>query len=191
MRSPLMAALAAGILLCTASSAAAQTAAVHQGFWLGAGLGVGSARLSCSICQGNRGGGTSGYLRAGFTITRQMLVGLEGNAWYRSQDNVDHSLNSLQAVFLFYPGARSGLYVKTGLGLAKYTAKDGEDRVSSQALAGSVGLGYELRLARTFSIVPYANFMGSAGADVRLNDSIAGLAANTSLLQFGLGLTLH
>ena len=191
MRSPLTAALAAGLLLVSASGVAAQKAAVHKGFWVGAGIGVGSARLSCQICQGNRGSGTSGYLRTGFTISPQMLVGLEGTVWYKTASEVDHMLTSLQGVFYFYPQANSGLYIKTGLGLAQYSAKNSEDKISSQALAGSIGLGYEIRVSRSMSFVPYANFLGSAGADVRLNDNIAGLAANTSLIQFGIGLTLH
>jgi hypothetical protein len=188
MRSPLTAALIAGLLV-SASPAAAQ--AVHKGLWAGAGLGVGSARLSCQICLGHRAGGTSGYLRAGATITRQMLVGLELNAWTHNEDNVDHLLGSLQAVFLFYPQPKSGLYIKTGLGMAQYTAKDDEDEISSQALAGSIGFGYEIKVARSMSIVPYTNFIGSTGADVRLNDNIAGLGANTSLFQLGIGITLH
>jgi opacity protein-like surface antigen len=190
MRSPLTAALAAALLLVgTSSSAAAQ--AVHKGIWFGAGLGVGSARLSCQICQANRGSGTSGYLRAGATVTRQILVGLEGTAWTRNEDDIDFLLGSLQAVVFFYPQPNSGLYIKTGLGVSQYSAKDSEDKISSQALAGSVGLGYEIKVARSMSIVPYANFLGSTGADVRLNDNIAGLGANTSLIQFGIGLTLH
>lgn len=189
MRSPLTAALAAVLLLACTTAGAAQ--ATRKGAWIGAGLGVGSARLSCQICQGHRGGGTSGYLRAGATITRQMLVGLEGSVWYKTEDEIDHMLGSLQAVFYFYPQPQSGLYVKTGLGMSQYTAKDDEDEISSKALAGSIGLGYEIKVTRSMSIVPYANFIGSAGADVRLNDNIAGLGANSSLIQFGIGLTLH
>jgi hypothetical protein len=189
MRSPLTAALAAVLLLVCTSAAAAQ--ANRKGVWIGAGVGVGSARLSCQICQGHRGGGTSGYLRAGATITRQMLVGLEGSVWYKTEDEIDHMLGSLQAVVYFYPQPTGGLYVKTGLGMSQYTAKDDEDEISSKALAGSIGLGYEIKVTRSMSIVPYANFIGSAGADVRLNDNIAGLGANSSLIQFGIGLTLH
>lgn len=189
MRSPLIAALAAALLLVSPGRAAAQ--AEHKGLWLGAGLGVGSARLSCQICQGNRGSGTSGYLRAGATITRQMLVGLEGTVWYKSDGDVDHMLGSLQGVFYFYPQPTSGLYIKTGLGLSQYSAKDSEDKISSQALSGSIGLGYEVRVSRSMSIVPYANFIGSMSADVRLNNNIAGLGANSSLFQLGIGVTLH
>lgn len=189
MRSPLIAALAAGLLLVSPGRAAAQ--AVHKGLWVGAGVGVGSARLSCQICQGQRGGGTSGYLRAGATITRQMLVGLEGTVWYKTEGEVDHLLGSLHGVFYLYPQPNSGLYIKTGLGMSQYSAKDSEDEISSQALSGSIGLGYEIRVARSMSIVPYANFIGSTGADVRLNDNIAGLGANSSLFQLGIGLTLH
>jgi hypothetical protein len=46
-------------------------------------------------------------------------------------------------------------------------------------------------MGRGLSIVPYANFLGSTGGDVRFNDTVSGLSANTSLLQFGVGLTLH
>ncbi|HWA16278.1 MAG TPA: hypothetical protein VG817_07590 [Gemmatimonadales bacterium] len=188
MRSPLMAALAAGLLL-SASPVAAQ--AVHKGLWAGAGLGVGSARLSCQICLGHRAGGTSGYVRAGATITRQMLVGLEANAWTHNENDVDHLMTSLQGIFMLYPDPRSGLYIKTGLGVSQYSAKDDEDKISSQALSASIGFGYEIGVSKSMSIVPYANFIGSAGADVRLNDNIAGLGANSSLFQLGIGLTLH
>jgi hypothetical protein len=189
MRSPLTAALAAGLLLVGTSEAAAQ--AVRKGLWIGAGLGAGSARLSCQICVGNRAGGTSGYLRAGATLTRQMLVGLEATAWTHNENDVDHLLSSLQGVFYFYPQPTTGLYIKTGLGVAQYSAKDDEDKISSQALAGSIGFGYEVKVSRSMSIVPYANFIGSTGADVRLNDNIAGLGANSSLFQLGIGVTLH
>ena len=33
--------------------------------------------------------------------------------------------------------------------------------------------------------------MGTTGADLRFNDTVSGLSANTSLFQLGVGLTLH
>jgi len=94
-------------------------------------------------------------------------------------------------VVLLYPKPTSGFYLKTGLGISQFSAKDNTDKVSSQALSGQVGLGYEVAMGRGLSIVPYANFLGSSGGDVRFNDTVSGLSANTSLLQFGVGLTLH
>ncbi|HWA56704.1 MAG TPA: outer membrane beta-barrel protein [Gemmatimonadales bacterium] len=191
MRSPLLAGLATALLLLPPATASAQRAAEHHGVWVGAGVGLGSAKLSCNVCRPDRTGGTAAYLRAGATITQSVLVGLEATGWYRSKDDIDQLLGSLQAVVLLYPRKASGFYLKTGLGISQFSAKDNQDEVSSQALSMQFGLGYEVAMGRNMSIVPYANFLGSTGADVRFNNTVAGLSANTSLLQFGVGLTLH
>ncbi|HXI20928.1 MAG TPA: autotransporter outer membrane beta-barrel domain-containing protein, partial [Gemmatimonadales bacterium] len=72
-----------------------------------------------------------------------------------------------------------------------FSAKDNQDEVSSHALAGQVGVGYEVPMGRSLSIVPFANFLGSTGGNIRFNNTVTDLSANTSLLQFGVGLTLH
>jgi hypothetical protein len=48
-----------------------------------------------------------------------------------------------------------------------------------------------MAIGRSMSIVPFANFIGTSGADVRFNDTVSGLGAKTSLIQVGVGLTLH
>ena len=191
MRSPLFAALASALLFMSTSPLAAQRVAERHGLWAGAGIGLGSARLSCEVCRTGRTGGTAGYLRAGATVTKAILVGLEATGWYKSQNDIDQLLGSLQAVVLLYPRPASGFYLKTGLGISQFSAKDNTDKVSSQALSAQIGLGYEVAMGRGLSIVPYANFLGSTGGDVRFNDTVSGLSANTSLLQFGVGVTLH
>jgi hypothetical protein len=185
------AALIASLVLMSATPLEAQRVANRQGLWFGGGVGIGSARLSCTVCRAGRDGGTSGYLRVGATVTKQLLLGAETMIWYHSQANVDYLLGSVQAVVLLYPMTNSGFYIKTGLGIAQYSAKDPNNKVSSQALAGQVGVGYEVAIGRAMSIVPYANFLGTSGADVRYNDTISGFGANTSLIQVGVGLTLH
>jgi hypothetical protein len=191
MRSPLIAALAGALLLGSSASLLAQRAAERHGVWVGAGIGLGSAKLSCDICRLDRTGGTSGYLRAGATVSKAVLVGLEATGWYKSKSNVDQLLGSLQAVVFLYPRPTSGFYLKSGLGISQFSAKDDQDEVSSQALSMQFGVGYEVAMGRGLSIVPYANFLGSTGGDVRFNDTVSGLSANTSLLQFGVGVTLH
>ena len=61
----------------------------------------------------------------------------------------------------------------------------------SQAPAGTVSVGYEVAMSQSLSIVPYANFLGSTGGHIRFNDTISGVSAKTSLIQLGVGLTLH
>ena len=191
MRRISRAALVASLFVLSASGLQAQRAASHRGVWLGGGIGMGSARLSCTVCRSGRDGGGSGYLRIGATVTPQLLIGGEALAWYHSAGNLSFLLGSVQAVVFLYPMPTSGFYIKTGFGLAQYSAKDPNNKISSQALAGQVGVGYELAVGRGMSIVPYANFLGTTGADVRFNDTVSGLGAKTSLIQVGVGLTLH
>jgi hypothetical protein len=186
-----MAGLAAVLLLLPMTTLSAQKAAERHGVWIGAGVGLGSAKLTCNVCRTDRTGGTAAYLRAGATITRAVLIGVEASGWYKSKDNIDQLLGSLQAVVLLYPRPASGFYLKTGLGISQFSAKDKQDEVSSQALSMQFGLGYEVAMGRGMSIVPYANFLGSTGGDVRFNNTVSGFSANSSLLQFGVGLTLH
>lgn len=191
MRCMLRAVLFASVLVLGSSELLAQRTAAHRGVWLGAGLGMGSARLSCTICRAGRDGGASGYLRVGATLTPRFLLGGETAIWYHSENDMSFLLGSILAVVYLYPMNNSGFYIKTGLGVAQYSAKDQNDEISTQALAGQIGVGYEVMVARNLSIVPFANFQGTAGADVRFNNTVSNLSANTSLIQVGLGITMH
>jgi hypothetical protein len=184
--------LVASLLLLAASPRLeAQRVAERHGFWFGGGIGMGSARLSCSICRAGRDGGMSGYLRLGATITPQLLIGGETTVWYHTASSVDYLLGSVQAVLYLYPAKRSGFYLKTGLGMAQYSAKDSADKLSTQALAAQVGVGYEVAIGTSMSIVPYANLLATSAADLRFNSTVSSLSAKTSLLQIGVGITLH
>jgi hypothetical protein len=142
------------------------------------------------VCRAGRDGGTSGYLRVGATVSRQVLVGGEIIAWYHSENQLDFLLGSVMAVAIVYPKVDKGFFLKTGLGLSRYTAKDANIKVSSQAIAASLGLGYDIPVTGNVLIVPFANFLGTTGGDVRVDQTVSGLAARTSLLQFGVGVTL-
>jgi hypothetical protein len=183
-------AIGALLLLTLAAPLHAQRAAVRHGVWIGAGIGSGSARLSCDICRGNRERSTSGYLRIGATLSRTVLVGVEGSAWYDA-GSIDKLLSALQGVVLLYPSPTSGFYLKAGLGVMQYSAKDNTDEASSKALSAQVGMGYELAVMRGLSVVPFANLYGSTAADLRFNNTVANLSAKTSLIQVGVGVTLH
>ncbi len=184
------AALVASLLLAPPAALGAQEAGSHRGFFLGAGVGHGSAQLTCSICQGGRDGGTSGYLTAGYSVARRVRLGAEILGWYKG-GQVDYLLTSAQVVAVLYPLPRSRFFLKTGFGVAKYAAEDSDDSVKTQAFAGQVGVGYEVPVGRGLSLVPFANFLGTTGGDVRFNDTVSSLSANTSLIQVGIGIGLN
>lgn len=185
------AALVVSLLLAPPAALGAQEAGSHHGFALGAGLGHGSAQLTCSICQGGRDGGTSGFLSAGYAVTSRIRLGAEVLAWYKGGQQVDYLLTSAHLIAVLYPLAGNGLFIKTGFGIAKYAAEDDTDAVKTKAFAGQVGVGYEVPVGRGFSLVPFANFLGTAGGDVRFNNTVSNLSANTSLIQVGIGIGLN
>src|SRR5437879_8663643 len=55
--------------------AAQQQRQARDGFWFGAALGRGWARVSCDICKGTYHGGLSGALRLGGGVSRNVLIG--------------------------------------------------------------------------------------------------------------------
>jgi hypothetical protein len=180
-----------GLSLALPGAGQAQGAVRGQGVFLGAGLGVGSARLSCRICQGGRDGGGAAYLQFGLPASRNVLLGIETLGWYDG-GSVAQLLVSVQAIALLYPRRSSGFYLKGGAGIVEFSAKDDAgNEVSSQAIGLQVGVGLEVPMGRNLALVPFANFMGSTGGDVKFNNTVGQLSANTSLIQVGLGLTLH
>ena len=183
------AALAACLLVSVPAVLAAQARARH-GSWFGIGLGRGSVRLSCTVCRDGRDGGTSGYLRAGATASRQVLVGGEVTVWAHSENQLDFLFGSVMAVVIVYPRPAKGFFLKTGLGLSRYTAEDPNIKVSSQAIAAAIGLGYDIPVTGGVLIVPFASFLGTTGGEVRVDQTMSGLSARTSLLQLGVGVTL-
>src|SRR2546426_12182316 len=65
--------------------AAEQQRQARDGFWFGAALGSGWARVSCQICQGNNRSGLSGTLRLGGGVSRKVLIGAEVAAWWATR----------------------------------------------------------------------------------------------------------
>src|SRR5258706_15128184 len=61
---------------------AQQQRQARDGFWFGAALGSGWARVSCDICQGTNRGGLSGGLRLGGGVSSKVLIGAEVAAWW-------------------------------------------------------------------------------------------------------------
>jgi hypothetical protein len=151
----------------------------REGFWIGVGLGAGS--LGCEVCEGERETSWSGNLKLGGTINRRFLLGVETNGWYKSESGVTLTYGNMSAVGYFYPSETSGFYLKGGLGIATLGVEVDEFGSDSETGGGAVvGLGYDARVGRMFSLTPYLNFMAG---------SFDGGTAN--VVQFGVGLTWH
>ena len=151
----------------------------RDGFWIGFGLGAGS--LGCDGCGGARESAFSGNFKLGGTINPHFLLGAETNGWYKSEGGATVSYGNLSAVGYYYPSATSGFYLKGGLGWARVTLDAGGLGSDSDMGGGAVlGLGYDARVRRNFSLTPYVNFMGGRFANSTAN-----------VVQYGLGFTWH
>lgn len=206
-----------GILMAAAGSSEAQGGALRagaatrnpsvasmpsdsrKGFWAGAGLGTGAGSMHCSICEHEREQGTSAYVRAGTTVNRRLLLGVQGSGWQRTGEAGKRRLLSLTGGAWWYPNPRHGYYLHGGAGLSRWRASEANDAVTSQAVALVVGVGYEVRINPKLSVVPYLNALGSSKGSLWLEnkDEVSferrklPSGGHALLFQIGLGITRH
>ena len=186
--------LITALLAWGGSSAQAQKPNERKGFWIGFGLGDGSAGADCqTLCTDNRSSGPSGYFRLGGTLSRKVLMGFETNVWGHSSGGIDESMGFGSLVVLWYPSRTGALYLKFGFGGMTYTENDGANEITATAPSGSLGIGYEFRVGRNMSLVPYLNSLASSAVLTHLNGVpvTTGEDITLNLVQLGLGVTWH
>jgi hypothetical protein len=191
-----------GILVLALAALAGGTARAQKvlqkgntraGFWIGFGVGAGSAGTDCSSCSTERFAGLSGYLRLGGTVSQHILIGGETNGWVHSQRGADENMGFLSAVLVWYPSRTGAFFLKFGLGALKYTGTSLGLKIEATAPSASVGLGYDIHVGRNFSVTPFLNSLATSAASFTVN----GVAASSSediklsLVQFGVGVTWH
>ena len=183
----------AGIITTMAE---AQQVRRRSGLWYGGGLGGAVARVGCDICVGSREGGFTGSLRIGGTLSQKVLLGVEASGWFRDRNAINRRLGTVSEVIYWYPSSR-GLpyYFKGGVGVIAYRAHDqegneGGNAVTSTALQGQIGIGYDLPITRSISISPNATLVGSVYGGLKFNGAAVG-SGQVTFFQFGIGVTRH
>lgn len=182
----------AGVLSFIASAAQAQYAQRRDGFWIGFGLGYGSADVSCDNCaSGDRLGGVTGFLKLGGAPSRNVLIGGTVNAWSRSSGGATETMGNVTASVSVYPVPASGLFLTGGLGFSNYDL-DTSPSVSGTGWGLTAGVGYDIRVGRNVSLTPVVNFVYSGVGE--LQQSGGGTFATgwrQNVVDFGLGVTFH
>lgn len=170
----LAAVLAASLAPAAVAQARPQT---REGFWASFGFGYGS--LGCEDCV-DRISGSAAYVRLGGTLSRRVLLGGEITGWAKSERGATLAFTTFGPVVVFYPSARGGFYLKGGTGVASLDLDAG--RFSGDATGGALvlGLGYDGRVGRSFSLTPFLDIVSAAFDDGTVNS-----------LHFGLGFTFH
>jgi hypothetical protein len=177
------------------SARAADPINARAGYSLSLGLGGGSSTYTCAGCPTDRENGASGYLRVGKGMTPSLMMGLELNGWSKTENNVEGRNGMFSAIAQWYPSMTNGFFAKGGLGLARTTIDDrtstAPDKVESTGFGYQVGMGYDMSIARRWSITPYVNFLGAPNANAKLNGVDAGEKLGSNYVQYGLGLSWH
>src|SRR5437870_9520761 len=76
-----------------ASAGRAQYPQRHDGFWIGFGLGYGSAGVTCDGCRSvSRQGGVTGFLKLGGAPSRNLLIGAAINGWAHSDSSATEAM---------------------------------------------------------------------------------------------------
>lgn len=174
--------LSALLTALLATTAFAQQSQAREGFWIGGGMGYGSMGMSCEGCGDiDREGGASGYFKLGGTLRPNILLGVEGNAWRKSEGTLTLTMGNFSGAAYWYPMVTSGLFIKGGVGYS--TLRLDDDTVGDASDSGFgllAGLGYDVRVGRNLSITPVANWF-RGGFD----------GGSANVLQLGLGVTSH
>jgi len=176
--------------LCTsATTAKAQDQAndaprVHQGFWIGGGLGYGSVSSSCDGCgSSDSEGGFSGLLRLGGTLSEQFLIGVESDGWYKSINGTNNSVGNLSAALYYYPSKSTGIFLKGGAGVAGYQAKNGSDKLDGYGVGLIGGLGYDIPIGSHSAFTPMATLTWGNLGELNFNGASSATGAKQTLLQ--------
>jgi hypothetical protein len=196
MRKQWIGCLVGGVVLFASPLAWAGHPQERRGFWIGLGAGYGSAGVGCDGCEGSeRQDSFAGSLRLGGTLNERVLLGFESNGWIKEQEGVTVTLGSFTGTVTFYPQARSGFFLKGGVGLS-YIDTEVRDGSLSASLSKTgwgvlAGLGYDLRVGRNISITPLVNYYYGKPGDLEFEGETAFGGWSQNVVSLEIGITFH
>jgi hypothetical protein len=181
------------LAVLAAAPLAAQHPNTRQGFWIGFGVGGGSVGADCQSCPTDRTNGGSGYIRLGGTLSPILQLGGESNGWFHSGGGVDESMGFASFIANIYPSRTGAFFLKVGIGGMSYRADDGASVLTATAPSGSLGVGYDIRVGRNFSLTPFINSLATSAVSFKLDGVTVPSSEDfkMNMVQFGLGFTWH
>ncbi len=164
------------------------------GLWIGGGIGAAMGKVRCDLCRNNWEIAPAVQLRFGGTISRHLLLGVEGNGWRKNDPNfgVRDIMVGVGAVLYWYPNPTSvNYFFKGGFGPIFYRAEDAEvgegdtpePSITSTALGGHFGVGYEFT-AGSIVASPFFNITASLSGSLHQNNTTL-INATLTLVQLG------
>lgn len=179
------------LIVVTSASLPAQRPQERRGFWIGFGLGYGSAGFSCDSCTGGRVGALSGFLKMGGTLSPRLLLGGETNGWVRNTGGATETRGNASLAVYYYPTAAKGLFLKGGAGLSRYASRGGFVDWTGGGFGLLLGAGYDVRLGRNASLTPVVNLFGGNLGTVDAPGYVGSGGYTQNVVQLAVGVTFH
>ncbi|UCF40303.1 MAG: hypothetical protein JSW43_11285 [Gemmatimonadota bacterium] len=147
-------------LLAGAVPVSAQEEPAREGFWVSLGVG-GGWNLARNISDETKPG-VAGYVRLGWTVDPDILLGGEAIFWGRQQTSQLFTRGDVALTGLYYPVGRRGLFLKLSLGVAFldfFPTSDSTLVTTERGFGSNIALGYDLRIGRSVSLTPNVDFV--------------------------------
>jgi hypothetical protein len=169
--------------------AAAQTSSPTKRMSYTIGISKGSGALTCPFCTNDGKGGIAGMVGMETTWRPGIRLGLEADWWMHSGGGSSRSVLAAAPVTHLYLNRNSPIFLKVGVGIARFTASSDEEELRTTAMSAVIGAGYEFRLSGRNVLIPYVSFISGSGGTMRLNGSQVTPLGGVSLLQYGFALS--
>ena len=169
----------------------------RHGFWIGLGVGAGSALATCDGCEsGHRETSVAGYVKLGGTLNERLLLGGEVNIWSKTEEGVTVNLSDFAATLTLYPEPSSGFFLKGGVGfsLVDTEFREGSTTVTvdpGYGLGLIAGAGYDVRVGKNISITPAVNFWWGKPGNVPHEGETFFTNWKQNVVDFTVGVTFH
>src|SRR5947208_15287687 len=106
------------VLSCAAAAARAQYPQRRDGFWIGFGLGYGSANITSDNCVDSSSvGGITGFVKLGGAPSQNLLIGGAIHGWARTKAGLTGTIANVTASVHLYPATQSGMLGTGGVAL--------------------------------------------------------------------------
>ncbi len=183
------------VALALPATAWAQRPQTREGFWISFGPGGGSASFDCDQCgtfpDALKGAGPTFHIRLGGTSSPQLLLGGEITGWAKDDSGISSGAAMLAGVAYYYPSVTGGAFVKGGIGFTAYSSDDRVDETTSAGFGILLGAGYDIRVARNFSLTPVMTLTYGGFGDWKLNRATIADNFRQAVIDLALGFTFH
>jgi hypothetical protein len=169
--------------------------ALRQGVHFSVAMGTASVGASCTSCAidvfTDRLSGLAGTIQLGGAVTPQVVVAGEFMGWLKNDVPIYRRIAALNLVFIGYPSARSGFFVRGGAGGLRAIVENDFVIAQTDAFASQLGIGYDIPMAGRLKLTPQVTYLRTFGGTTTFNGVASPEVVSPNAIQFGIALTIH